>query len=271
MPIIDTHCHVSLVWYEPVEALLDQMARNGVDGATLIQIQGEFDNDYQFACAARHPGKFAPVVLLDTDAPDAVATLERLAAQGASGVRFNATTRSAGADPLALWRAAERLGLPVSCAGSAATFSAPAFADLIAAVPTLPIVIEHLGALSKPDADAAEGAARRRVFALARFPNTYIKITGLGEFCQRAIPVTAPFPFVRPLPDYLARAFEAFGPTRMMWGSDYPPVSGREGYTNALRLTMAELETVPGFDAAAREAIFGGTALRVFRPFGTAQ
>ena len=266
MPIIDAHCHVSRAWYEPVEALLDQMARNGVAGATLIQIQGEYDNDYQFACARRYPGKFASVVVIDTDAPDAVATLERHAASGASGIRLNATTRSAGDDPFALWRAAERLRLPVSCAGSAATFGAPEFAILLEAVPDLPVVIEHLGSLNRPDADDAEGAARRGVFALARYHNAAIKITGLGEFCRRALPVTAPFPFTRPLPDYLARAYAAFGPGRMMWGSDYPPVSGREGYTNALRLTMAELETIPGFSAADREEIFGGTALRIFAP-----
>lgn len=268
MPIVDTHCHASLAWYEPVESLLNQMERNGVDAAVLVQIQGEFDNDYQFACAAHYPGKFAPVVLIDTDAPDAVETLERLATQGASGIRLNATTRSAGGDPLLLWRAADRLGLPVSCAGSASTFSAPAFAALIEELPTLPIVIEHLGALSRPDADEATVAARRNVFALARFPNTYIKVTGLGEFGQRALPVVAPFPFVRPLPDYLSRAYDAFGPARMMWGSDYPPVSGREGYTNALRLTMAELSHLPGYSDADREQIFGGTALTIFPPRG---
>ena len=27
MPIVDTHCHVSLVYYEPVEVLLFQMDR----------------------------------------------------------------------------------------------------------------------------------------------------------------------------------------------------------------------------------------------------
>ena len=266
MTIIDTHCHASLGWYEPIESLLSQMERNSVDQAVLIQIQGQFNNDYQFSCARQYPGKFAPVVLIDTDAPDAAQILERLAEQGASGVRFNATTRSAGDDPLLLWRTAARLGLPVSCAGSAATFSAPEFAELIAALPTLPIVIEHLGSLSKPDDDGAAAIARRKVFDLACFPNIYIKITGLGEFCRRAIPVVEPFPFVRPLPDYLARAYDTFGPARMMWGSDYPPVSGREGYTNALRLTMAELAALPGFSADDREQIFGTTALTVFTP-----
>lgn len=264
MAYIDTHCHVSPVWYEPVELLLAQMDRNEVAGAVLIQMQGQFDNRYQFDCVRRFPGRFAPVVALDTDAPDAPQTLERLAGEGASGVRLSATIRSAGDDPLLLWRMAARLGLPVSCAGSAATFSGPAFVDLIAALPDLPIVLEHLGAVAKPDEDEATVAARRRVFALARFPNVTIKIPGLGEFGQRATPVDNDFPFARPLPDYLARVYDAFGPARMMWGSDYPPVSGREGYTNALRLPMAELARLPGFGDADRDRIFGGTARVIF-------
>jgi L-fuconolactonase len=264
MPIVDTHCHVSPVWYEPVESLLGQMERNGVAAAVLIQMQGQFNNEYQFACVRRHPGKFAPVVVLDTAAHDAVQTLERLAGQGASGVRLLATTRSVGDDPLLLWRAAARLGLPVSCAGSAATFATDDFAELVAALPELPIVIEHLGSASSPDGDEATSAMRRKVFALSRFPNTYIKIPGLGEFCRRATPVAEPFPFMRPIPNYLAEVYAAFGPARMMWGSDYPPSAGREGYTNALRLPLAEFEQIPGFSADDRDRIFGGTALEVF-------
>lgn len=264
MPFIDSHCHVSPIWYEPVEVLLAQMERNGVGGAVLIQMQGQFDNDYQFDCVRRFPGRFAPVVALDTDAPDAPQTLERLAAQGASGVRFSATTRSAGDDPLLLWRTAARLGLPISCAGSAATFSAPEFAALIAALPALPIVLEHLGAISRPDEDEATAAARRRVFDLARFPHVAIKVTGLGEFCCRAAPIVGDVSFAHPLPDYLERVYRAFSPGRMMWGSDYPPVSAREGYTNALRLPLAEFARIPDCGEAEREQIFGGTARRIF-------
>jgi L-fuconolactonase len=264
MPIVDTHCHATPVWYEPVESLLAQMARNGVDAAILIQIQGQFNNEYQFECIRRHPGKFASVVVIDTAAPDAVETLESLAAQGASGVRFLATTRSAGDDPLLLWRAALRLGLPISCAGSAATFASPDFADLVATLPALPIVIEHLGSVSSPDPHE-DRALRQAVFDLACFPNTYIKIPGLGEFCRRAVPVSEPFPFVQPIPDYLAQVYASFGAARMMWGSDFPPVSGREGYTNALRFPLAELERIPGFSDDDRDRIFGGTALEVFK------
>lgn len=76
-------------------------------------------------------------------------------------------------------------------------------------------MIEHLGG-SGPDLDDEARALRERAFALARFPNTYIKIPGLGEFVRRAIPVTQPFPFVPPVPDYLAQVYRAFGARRMM-------------------------------------------------------
>ena len=57
-------------------------------------------------------------------------------------------------------------------------------------------------------------------------------------------------------------AYEAFGPERMMWGSDYPPVSGREGYGNALRLTLEQFQSKSKYD---KEMIFGRVAGDVFR------
>jgi L-fuconolactonase len=49
----------------------------------------------------------------------------------------------------------------------------------------------------------------------------------------------------------------------MMWGSDYPPVSAREGYRNALRLTLDQFASKSKED---RELIFGRVALSVFGP-----
>ena len=262
MVIVDSHCHVSLSWYEPVESLLDQMDRNEVEQAVLIQILGQANNDYQFDCVRRFPGRFASVVCVDTDLSDAPRTLERLVDQGISGIRLRADARSPGDDPIAIWRTAARLKVSISCPGRSSDFASPEFAQIIQAVPELPIVIEHLGSLNLPGSpDSPPLETSRRVFDLARFPNTYIKIHGLGEFCRRAMPVAEPFPFERPTPPLLDMAYEAFGPQRMMWGSDYPPVSGREGYRNALRLPM---EHFGAKGERERQLIFGEVAGRVF-------
>lgn len=253
MLIVDSHCHVSPCWYEPVESLADQMDRNGVDKAVLIQMQGQYDNDYQFECERGYPGRFASVVLVDTSEPDAPRRLEGLAALGAKGVRLRPD------DPLTVWQAAADLGLVVSCLGSPPAFASPAFADVLDSFPRLPVIIEHLGGITAWDELSTE-AVRDAVLALSRFPNAYMKIHGLGEFCRRKVPVASPFPFDPAGLPLLHRACDAFA-GRVMWGSDFPPVSSREGYANALHFPMSELESRPQSE---RAEIFGGLAARMF-------
>jgi L-fuconolactonase len=261
--IIDSHCHVSPWWFEPVESLLFQMDQNGVHRAILIQMNGQADNGYLFEVTRRFPGRFAPVAWIRTDLPDACDELRRLAGQGIVGVRLSATARSVGGDRLAIWRTAAALRLPVSCGGSSAGFADDEFAAVVGALPDLTIVLEHLGGHNHPGPDSLED--RRRVFDLARFPNVYVKLHGLGEFAQRRLPVEGTFPFLEPIPPLFETAYETFGPRRMMWGSDYPPVSAREGYRNALRLALDRFGSVSEAD---RELIFGKVALSVFAPRG---
>lgn len=261
--IVDSHAHVSTVWFEPLESLLFQMDRHDVEKAVLIQMFGQTDNRYKLESASRYPDRLAPVVIVDASRGDAVDELRRLRDAGAAGVRLTATTRSPGSDPLAIWRAAAALGLPVSCSGSSTELLDDAFADVLAALPSLPVVIEHLGG-NTIVIDPDEAARRRRVFALARFPNTTLRFHGLGEICRRRIVPDGGFPFEPENLDLLDRAFAAYGADRMMWGSDYPPVGGREGYGNALRLPR---EHFSGRSDAERAAMFGGVARRMF--FGT--
>jgi len=260
--IVDSHCHVSPIWYEPVETLLAQMDRNGVAQAVLIQLLGQFHNDYQQACLLRYPGRFASVVAIDVGRPDAVETLARLAADGASGVRLRPAARSAGPDPLAIWRAAESAGLAVSCVGNSETFASSDFYEIASRFTDLPIVLEHLGGTSQADASEKAIAERRRVFELAALPNVYLKLPGLGELAPRAAQLPAS---ARPLADasnLIDAALDLFGPDRIMWGSDFPPVAAREGYANALGWVREELTGLP---VAARADIFGNTARRVFK------
>ena len=259
MLIVDSHCHAGETWYEPVEVLLDQMGTNGVGKAVLVQHGGAYDNSYLLECASRFPGRFAVVALVDTSKSDAPSALERWAAQGAVGVRLGPSERSPGPDPLAIWRRAAELGLVVSSLGESEHFASEEFRHLVAGLPELNVVIEHLAGV--PHGVEPPYTAFRQALELAELPNTYIKVGGLGEITARP-PVhsrTTVFDDTSPLPEM---AYEAFGASRMMWGSDFPPVSGREGYRNALRGVMDH----PAFHSQeVKERIMGKTALEVFR------
>lgn len=259
MTVVDTHCHTGLSWFEPVESLLFQMETNGVDKAAIIQHRGAYDNSYVFECMRRNPGKFAAVVQVDVSRPDAPTALEKLAGQGASGVRLMPTTRSPGADPLAIWRKASDLGLVVSCIGKVDEFAADEFAALVAEVSDLTIIVEHLAGIrytGRPPYTTYSTA-----LALAKRPNTYIKVGGLGEFVERPEALKPEFGFDT-VPPMIEMAYDSFGPQRMMWGSDFPPVSHREGYTNSLVGVRDHRAFKSDED---REWVMGKTALSVFK------
>ena len=67
MIVVDTHCHAGRNWFEPIELLLYQMSLNNVDKAALIGHGGSFDNTYLLECVQRFPGRFAVVVVIDTE------------------------------------------------------------------------------------------------------------------------------------------------------------------------------------------------------------
>ena len=259
MIIVDTHVHVALNTYDPVEMLLMQMEYNNVAHTTLVQTSASTDNSYVIECRRRFPHRLAVVCRVDVESPTAQDDLERWHREGASSIRLRNFQRSPGSDPLAIWRKAADLGMPVSAGGPMPGFLTEEFADLVQALPNLKIIIEHLGGMgfyavsdyqdAKPDE-----ADYRRVLELARFPNTYIKIHGMGEFCD------PPFPY-REIPPYLKMAYDAFGPRRMMWGSDYPRVIMREGYRNSLQFTMEQLSFCNAED---REWVLGKTALSLW-------
>ena len=274
MRIIDTHCHAGLNWFEPIELLIHQMNLNSVEKAVLIQHgvpqSGSYDHTYLFECIERFPGRFSVVVIVDLTQPDALDTLERYAEQGAAGIRLNPSQRSQGNDPLAIWRKADELGLVVSSMGGVDDTSSDEFRQLVAQFPSLPIVIEHMAGGGEGAAFPANGSGPeppydkfRKALELAQHPNTYLKVHGIGELIRRprALPTRYDGDFFGPVPPLVELAREAFGAKRMMWGSDYPPVSQREGYRNALQGLMNH----PAFDSQEeREWVMGKTAQSVF-------
>ena len=245
MHIIDTHCHIGLHKYEPVETLLFHMQRAGVAQAVFIQYAGNSDNQYLLDSMAAHPGKFAAAMIVPAD--DDGTAIRRWAEAGIGGIRLAANFRGTGSDPLAHWRTANERGLVVSAPSSPASAE---FAEVLRLFPTLSIVIEHLGG-AKPGMSSDEF---QPVLDLARHDNLTIKLPGFGEFCH------LPHPF-RDVPAFADRVLEAFGPRRMMWGSDWPPVSSREGYDSSLSFPM---DYFADLSADERAWIFGKTAQKIW-------
>ena len=90
----------------------------------------------------------------------------------------------------------------------------PMALELLPQVPQLRVVLDHVG---KPNIKAAKLEPwRSQLIQLARLPNVYCKLSGLvteADWVQWEPSAMAP---------YLDAAFEAFGPERLIYGSDWP-------------------------------------------------
>jgi len=257
---VDTHVHAGLTKYEPVESLVDQMFRHRVDHAVLVQHAGEFNNNYLIECAQRYPGRFAIACLVDPQREDAADVLSGLVERSTAvqGVRlylgqlFGGAPAAPGAD--ALWQRADELGLNITMAGSLKDLASPEMERVAERFTRAKLHVEHL---SHPDAKAPEPyEVYRRALALARFPNVVLKVSGFYGFTQ------LPFsPYLDTL-RFFELALEAYGARRMMWGSDFPPVSFREGYANTLRFAQQLLPLASYED---RAHLLGRTALSHWR------
>jgi len=143
-----------------------------------------------------------------------------------------------------------------------------AAADAAAACPGLMFVLDHLG---NPRVEGRPDEAwRTRIRRLAALPNTVCKLSGiLGERpprvrragrAGRAGRASAP-PGVRHLVPYYETVLEAFGPDRLMFGSDWPVCTLSASYGEVVAAASA---LAAGLSPAERAAIFGRTARRVY-------
>lgn len=262
MQVVDAHCHVSPVWFEPVETLLFHMDRHGVTHAVLTQLLGQVDNRYQQECLRRYPGRFVSVVAVDTENPSAEQHLRDLAGAGARGVRLRTNTRTPGADPHALWRVAAQCGMVVSCVGPAGAFLSSEFAETLHAFPSVRVLAEHLCGWTRPDCNR-DANTWQGIRALSRFPNFCLKVPPPGELVKRnpTLPGSGRSLDLTPARVVL-ELVDAYGAERLCWASDFPVVSSREGYGNALAWSLELFETCSD---AVRAQVFSGTARRLFR------
>ncbi|HWF82491.1 MAG TPA: amidohydrolase family protein [Streptosporangiaceae bacterium] len=125
----------------------------------------------------------------------------------------------------------------------------PAAADAVAACPEVTFVLDHLG---NPDAgdrpDERWVAAIRRLGAL---PNVFCKLSGILGV-----------PDAIGLRRHYETVLTAFGPDRLMFGSDWPPCTLQASYA---AVVAAARTLVADLSAAEQAAILSGTAIRAYR------
>ncbi len=205
---------------DPVEAYSDRMEEEGIDRAVLVHPE-PYGDDHRLVldCVARDPERYKATSLFYPKDKDAPARLADLVAAHSEVVatRFHAHRGKtvyldsfADAGVISLWEKAADLGLIVEL-HIGANYASQC-EDLISAHPETPVLIDHLAEPHK--GDAVEFAD---VLELARFPNVYMKLSGLNHFADDEPLYESAIPFTK-------RVVGEFGPDQMVWGSGTPRI-----------------------------------------------
>lgn len=272
-PIVDAHVHVwtkdaRYPWARETksppeneanaEMLLALMAANGVQHTVIIQvIHYRWDNRYVADVLKKHPGRFHGVARVNPEDPAAPDQLARLTREdGFHGVRLSPGGEAAGdwiRGPLMppLWQRCAELKVPMTILAPVTRM--PDIARLAEKFPDLTIVIDHMA-----DSPPARPKELDALLALRRFPRLFVKISHAWSLSAR------PFPYPD-LHEQIHRLYDAFGPRRLIAGSDWPISEKFCSYAQAIGFARTQL---PFLNAMDREWICGRTALQVwpFRP-----
>jgi L-fuconolactonase len=130
----------------------------------------------------------------------------------------------------------------------------PATSELVAGLPQVSFVLDHLGKppLTGPDLRGWAGGLR----TLAALPNVSAKVSGLVTEANWSSWQPADLAVA------VSHALETFGPDRLMFGSDWPVCLLAAGYHDWIQ---ALRELLTGCHQEQQEQIWGQTARRVYR------
>ena len=216
------------------EMLLELMKANGVAGSVLVQYIGyRWDNRYVADTLKKYPQYFqgvARVNPLDREAPD---HLSRLTEEGFRGVRLSPGADASGdwihGDLMPpLWKRAESLQVPIQILAPITRM--PDISRLTERNPGLTVVIDHMA-----DCPADQPRELEKLIALAAYPKVFVKISHTWSISKQ------PYPYLD-AQEYVKRLYSAFGPKRLMWGTDWPVVEERATYRQALTVVRDDMK-----------------------------
>jgi len=207
----------------PVDALavyLKQLDKNKIDRAVIVHPE-PYGDDHSLIvdCLRREPDRLRGTSLFypkDTDAPKKLEALVKRAPHIVS-TRFHAhrgkeTYFDSFTDqgPKALWKKAADLDLVIEL-HIGPNYAAQA-GKLIKEFKGCKVLIDHL---AEPHMGSAVEFAN--VLDLAKYPNVYMKLSGLGHFAEDTPYYESALPFTD-------RVIREFGVDRMVWGSGSPKI-----------------------------------------------
>jgi len=249
-PIIDSHVHVwkrdpHYPWAKETarppekdatpEMLLELMRANGVARTVIIQvIYYRWDNSYAAAVLRQYPQYFRGVARVNPEsaaAPDDLSGL--VEEQGFQGVRLSPAEDAAGEwirGPLMapLWKRCQELKTSMNILTG--TSRLPDVAMLVEKFPDLTVVIDHMA-----DCPADRPDELKKLLALARYPKVFVKVSHTWSVSK----MPYPYPDAQ---EQVKKLYDAFGPQRLMWGTDWPMVEPRCSYARALAMVRDQMK-----------------------------
>jgi predicted TIM-barrel fold metal-dependent hydrolase len=271
---VDAHVHVwtkDLVQYplargfttlemKPATFLPDEILRHakpsGVTRVVLVQMSYYgFDNSYMLDVIRQSPKVFKGIAVVDWKGATPDVTMRELAKKGVRGFRIYPREASAatwldeeGFDRMFRCGAERRLALCPFINPAAL----PALERQCRKFPETPVIIDHfarigMGGLIK-ESDV------QTLCSLSQYPQVKVKLSGFYALGKGKPPHVDLVPLIK-------RVHEAFGPRRLMWGSDCPFQVVNETYEDSIALIRDRLDFVSAED---KKWMLGRTADEFF-------
>ena len=261
--MIDTHIHLlepdrfTYEWTKGFPALTGRFdlsdyqkasADTGIQAGVFMEVDCEesADEARYFCSLAEQPGCLiqAVVAAARPESPDFERNLEAMAHPRLTGIRRVLHTHPDELSQSSLFREnVSHLGaLGLSFDLCVLQRQLPLALDLVRACPQTTFILDHCGVpeISANDAPVGAGflAWEKSIRALAAEPNVNGKISGITAYAP------APLRNAEGLRPYIDTMLEAFGPSRLVWGGDWPVVNlgnGLLAWSNITRELLSEL------------------------------
>ena len=237
--------------------LVPLLARHGIAGCVLVQAAPTAaETDYMLSLARAHSVIRGVVGWTDLAAPDAPARIAALAADpqlvGLRPMLQDLPDDDAILDPAVQPALAAMATQGLALDALIRPRHLTRLRTLRDRHPDLKIVIDHA---AKPDIASGDLAGwARDLAAVAADCRTHIKLSGLVTEAAAEWQVAD----LKPVAETV---LAAFGPDRVMWGSDWPVLNLAGTYDQWVAATE---ELLAGLDAAGQAAVRGGTAVRFY-------